>query len=123
MRDEASFVLSPFDVGVSSSPILELLIPSLLRVLSSFSELGSEEEEEEEEDEEEDEEEEQQEEWVVLLCGFSESLLSDRSDVMSAFSLFRSAFLSSSSAFLRLFAAGFILAFGSAETSMVVKHH
>lgn len=77
----------------------------MLQVFSSFSELGSEEEDEEDEDEEEEEDEEEQEEWAVLLWGFSESLLSDRSDVMSVLSLLGPAFFSSSSPFLRLFIA------------------
>lgn len=67
------------------------------------------------EEEEDDEEEEEHEEGVVLLCGFSESLLSDRSDVMSGFSRFRPAFFSSSSPFLRLFTASFTFAFESGQ--------
>lgn len=110
MRDEESLSFAPGIGGFSSSSNLVMLLgfKSLLRVLSSFSELGSEEEEEEEDEEEdeEDEEEEEHEECVVLLlCGFSESLLSDRSDVISVFSLFSPPFFSSSSAFLRLFTA------------------
>jgi len=109
MRDEDSFILLAGISGFSSSSFLEtaLCFTSLLRVFSSFSELGSEEEEEEdEEDEEDDEEEEEHEERAaLLLSGFSESLLSDRSEVMSVFSLFRLAFFSSSSPFLRLFTA------------------
>lgn len=107
MREDESFILVPCIRGFSSSSFLETTLgfTSLVRVLSSFSEFGSEEEEEEdEEDDEDDEEEEEHEEWaVLLLCGFSESLLSDRSEVMSVFSLFRPAFFSSSSPFLRLF--------------------
>lgn len=68
--------------------------------------MGSEEEEEEDEDEEEEEDEEDEEHdecAVLLLRGFSESLLSERSEVMSVLSLFRPAFFSSSSPFRRLF--------------------
>lgn len=77
---------------------------SLLRLLSSFSELGSEEEDDEEDEDDKDEEEEH-EKCTVLLCVFSESLLSDRSEVMSVFNRFTPAFFSSSSHFLRLFTA------------------
>lgn len=107
MRDEESLILVQCSSsGFSSSSFLEaqLSFTALLRVFSSFSELGSEEEDDEEEDDEE-EEEEQEECAVLLLCGFSESLLSDRSDVMSVFSRFKPAFFSSSSHFLRLFIA------------------
>lgn len=99
---------------------MPLCFTSLPRDLSSFSELGSEEEDEEEEDDEDEEEEEEHEEWaVLLLCGFSESLLSDRSEVMSVFSLFRPAFFSSSSTFLRLFTAclAFALESGTEKTN------
>jgi len=114
MREEESFILVPCGGGCGggsfSSSFFEtaLCFTSLVRDFSSFSELASEEEEEEEDedDEDEEEEEEEQEEWaVLLLCGFSESLLSDRSEVMSVFSLFSPAFFSSSSPFLRLFTA------------------
>lgn len=87
--------------------------------------MGSEEEEEEEDEEEDDEDEEEEEEHeecaVLLLCGFSESLLSDRSEVMSVFSLFRPAFFSSSSPFLRLFTA--CLAFGLESGQMKKESH
>lgn len=111
MRDEESFILVPCNSGFSSSSFWEtpLGFTSLLRVFNSFSELGSEEEEEEEDEEEDDEVDEEEEEHeecaVLLLSGFSESLLSDRSEVMSVFILFRPAFFSSSSPFLRLFTA------------------
>lgn len=108
MRGEESFILEPCNSGFSSSSFLEITLgfTSLLRVFSSFSELGSDEEEEDDDDDDDDEEEEEEhEEWAVLLCGFSESLLSDRSEVMSVFSLFRPTFFSSSSPFLRLFTA------------------
>lgn len=106
MSEEESLILVPCISCFSSSSFLEtpICFTSLLRVLSSFSEFGSEDEEEEDDDEDEDdEEEEEHEEWAVLLCGFSESLLSDKSEVISVFSLFRPAFFSSSSFFLRLF--------------------
>ena len=113
MRDAELLILAPWISGFSSSSILETALgfTSLLRVLSSFSEFGSEEEEEEdEEDDEDDEEEEEHEEWAgLLLWGFSESLLSERSDVISVFSLFKPAFFSSSSPFLRLLTACFTL--------------
>lgn len=117
MSDEELLSLDPCISGFSSS-ILEmaLVFMSLLRVFSSFSELGSEEEEDEDEDDDDDENDEEHEEWtVLLLCRFSESLLSDRSDVMSVFSLFKPAFFSSSSPFLRLFTACFNFDFGSEE--------
>ena len=96
---------------------MALCITSLLRGFNSFSELCPEEEEEDEEDDEEDdEEEEEHEEWIPLpLCGFSESLLSDRSDVMSVFSLLRPAIFSSSPPFLRLHTACFTLDFDSGQ--------
>lgn len=118
MTDEESLILVACISGLVSSSIFvtTLGFTSLLRVFSSFSELGSEEEEEEEDDDDDDvEEEEEHDEWTVLLCVFSESLLSDRSDVMSVFSLFSTAFFSSSSPFLRLFTACLALDFESAE--------
>lgn len=116
IREEELFNVGPLITGFSSSSILEMAF------FSSFSELGSEEEEEdEEEDDKDEEEEEQQEEWAARLwCGFSESLLSDRSDVMSAFSLFRPAFFSSSSPFLRLLATSFTLDLDSGKMKRLV---
>lgn len=120
MRHEESFTLVPCINTFPSSSFLEILhdFTSLLRVFNSFSELGSEEEEEDEDEEEEDddEEEEEHEEWaVLLLSGFSESLLSDRSEVMSVFILFRLAFFSSSSPFLRLFTTCLVFNFESGQ--------
>lgn len=108
MRDEESASLAPGS-GFSSSSFFgpQTAFASPLRVFSSFSELGSEEEKEEDEDEDEEDEEEDEEHdecAVLLLWGFSESLLSERSEVMSVLSLFRPAFLSSSSPFRRLLA-------------------
>lgn len=106
MRDEESPSLAPGRGFSSSSFGPQAAFASPLRVFSSFSELGSEEEEEEddEDDEEDEEEDEEHDECAVLLLwGFSESLLSERSEVKSVLSLFRPAFLSSSSPFRRLF--------------------
>ncbi len=71
--------LDPWDFSSSSSGTFEVLLH-----LSSFSELGSDEES------------------MLRLLEFSESLLSERSDV-SVLSRLRPPFLSSSSAFLLLF--------------------
>lgn len=89
--------------GFSSSFLKMLSFVFLLRVFCSFSELGSEEEDDEDDENDKDEEEEH-ETCTLLLCAFSESLLSDRSEVTSIFGLFTQAF-SSSSHFLRLFTA------------------
>lgn len=126
MSDEESFILVPCKSGFSSSSFLETPpgFTSLLRVFSSFSEFGSEEEEEDDEEEEEEDEEEEEEHdecAVLLLCGFSESLLSERSEVMSVFSLFRPAFFSSSSPFLRLFTD--CLAFDLASGERIKKQN
>lgn len=66
MRVEESLILAPCISGFSSSSILETALgfTSLLRVFSSFSELGSEDDEEEEEEEEEAEE---RDEWCISL--------------------------------------------------------
>lgn len=106
MTDEESLLLVLCTCsGFSFSSFFKMLsFVSLLRLFSSFSELGSEEDDDEEDEDDKDEEEEH-EKCTVLLCVFSESLLSDRSEVMSVFNRFTPAFFSSSSHFLRLFTA------------------
>ena len=124
MSEGGSLSLEPAinGIGFSFSSILEMLLAFNWppRVFNSFSELGSDEEEDEDEEEEDEDEEEEQDEWtVLLLCGFSLSLLSDRSEVISVFSLLRTAFFSSSSVFRRLFTVGLTLDLDSAWKSNI----